>query len=646
MTKHALLAALSLAACYSKPAPPDATGGSTGSIAHSSSIALSDDGATLYVVNADSDSVSVIDTASRAATAEISLGPAPTADGSGNFAPAVMPRALALSIDGATLYVTGQRSGLLYSIDIATHAILTVAVGSEPVGVTVAADGSAIYVASSQDYTVVKVDAADLQVIATGTVPAEPWGLGWSPADGSLLVTQFAGGSVIALDPDTLTTRATLSIPATAPRGDARLAHGVPRAVYDVAARPGTDELWVAHVLLGIDTPQPALNFESTVFPSISVFSAGAGTFETTLSIDALDVPGIDGSFADVVSGPHAIAWTHDGSLALVVDQDSEDVLAIDGVGRVEAALGRPLPGHMPDGIVLSADDSVAYIDERNTADIAVVAIAHTATGITLTVDGAPISRIASDPMPTTLRFGQQLFYSANSDQYPLTQNHWVACASCHMEGRSDAVTWDFAQGPRDTPTNAGGMLGTGFLFRTADRNAVQDYYRTINIEQGGSFDPIAQASELDAISAYVNLGIPAPKPPTTDPVKVARGQTIFMNPDVGCFDCHSGPRFTDSGGGNPTLDLTGSIVLHDVGTCNTGSYPDVAHTDILGDPRAACMFDTPSLTGVASTPPYLHDGSAATLHDVLEQTRGTMGDISSLSADDEAALVEYLRSL
>jgi YVTN family beta-propeller protein len=554
-----------------------------------------------------------------------------------------------LSPDGGTLYVTGQRSGLLYAIDLATQAVLSVTVGSEPAGVTVSADGTSIYVACSQDYSVVKVAASGLQVAATASLPAAPWGLGWSPTDGSLLATLFAGGGIVELDPDALTIRTTLTIPATAPRGDARLAHGVPRGFYDVAARPGTDELWTTHLMLGIDTPQPALNFESTVFPSVSVLSATAATYETTLSIDAQDVPGIDGSFADVVSGPHAIAWTHDGALALVADTNSEDVLAIDGAGRVEAALGRPLPGHMPEGIVISPDDSVAYVDERNTGDIAIVSITHASTGLVLAADTPPIARIASDPMPTTLRFGQQLFYSANSDQYPLTQNHWVSCASCHLEGRSDEVTWDFAQGPRDTPTNAAGMLGTGFLFRTADRNQVQDYYRTINIEQGGSFDPVAQATELDAITAYVNFAIPAPIPPTTDPTKVAAGAAIFMRDDVGCSGCHSGPRFTDSGAGNPTLDLTGvagPVMLHDVGTCNTGSYPDVAHTDILGDPRAACMFDTPSLTGIWATPPYLHDGSAATLMDVLEITRGKMGDISSLSGDDEAALVEYLRSL
>ena len=120
----------------------------------------------------------------------------------------------------------------------------------------------------------------------------------------------------------------------------------------------------------------------------------------------------------------------------------------------------------------------------------------------------------------------------------------------------------------------------------------------------------------------------------------------IFARADVGCATCHAGPRFTDSGAGNPTLDLAGTVVLHDVGTCVTNGFADAAHDDVDGDARAACMFDTPSLSGVASTPPYLHDGSAPTLHDVLERTRGKMGNISSLSADDEAALVEYLRSL
>ncbi len=262
--------------------------------------------------------------------------------------------------------------------------------------------------------------------------------------------------------------------------------------------------------------------------------------------------------------------------------------------------------------------------------------------------------------MPPTLRLGQKLFYSADSDDVPITQDHWVACASCHIEGRSDAVTWLFAEGPRDTPTNAGGTIGTGFLLRTADRTKVQDYWETIDVEQGGHFSPGgAQEPLLDAIAAYVNYAIPLPIPPSTDVTHQirgadlaslrAQGQAVFER--VGCGTCHSGPAKTDSGSGNPALDLGGPVLLHDVGTCVTsGPWPDVVHDDSAGHPRAACAFDTPALRGVADSAPYLHDGSAPTLADVLpsmlQAAISAGGPQQPVDAADQAALVEYLRSL
>jgi DNA-binding beta-propeller fold protein YncE len=613
---------------------------------HSSSIATSSDGGTLFVVNPDSDSLSIIDLHARALVAEVLLaGARPAVDASGAFTPAVMPRALAVSPDDTTVFVTGERAGKLFAVDIATQRVRSVAVGSEPIGVTVSADGFFVFVACSQDAKVVVVAASTLTIVNTLDVPATPWTLGQT-SDGSLLVGHLSGPGPSLIDPLTSVVT-TLAIADIAPRGDARLAHGEARGMYDVAERPGTQELWVAHLLLGTDTAQPELDFETTVFPTLSVLRPDG--FRATLSNDALDIPGADGAFGDVVSGPHAIAFTGDGELAFVVDTNSEDLLVVDANRGVQLALVRPLPGHMPEGIALSPDEQLAYIDQRNTGDVAIVRIDRAPAdgrAIALEVDGPPIARLELDPMPATQRLGQHLFYSANSDEYPITRNHWVACASCHVEGRSDAVIWKFEQGPRDTPSNAGGMLGTGFLFRTADRNRVQDYWHTINVEQGGTFEPTANAPQLDALADYVNHGIPLPIPPTTDPVLVAHGKAIFERADVGCATCHGGPRFTDSGAGNPTLDLAGTITLHDVGTCAMGVFPDVAHADVDGHPRAACLFDAPSLQGVASSPPYFHDGRAKTIIDALDQTRGKMGDITSLSPFDELALVEYLRSL
>lgn len=663
------------AACSASPAPSDAStpaDGSTDSGAldasvaspvalHSASIAIAPDGRTLYVVNADADSVSVIDPIARARMAEIALAnAAPQLDpATGRFDPAIGPRALALSPTSGRLYVTGQWSGELLEIDLATSAVSRrVLVGAEPIGVVIAPDEQSAFVACAQDAIVVRVDLTAMTVTSTASVAPKPWALGWSADQRTLFASHLLGPGITGIDPTTMTTAPAARVPDIAYRGgDRLLAYGEVRGLYDVSARPGTAEIWMPHLLLATQTaemPGPAggLDFESTVFPAVSVLDA-TGALVRQLSVDSR-VPGVDGQFGDIVSGPQAIAFTSDGNFAFVLDTQSEDVLVVDAERGVEATLLRPLPGHMPDGLVLSADGTRLYVHERASADVAVIDVriaTDPASGRerpTLTVDGTPISTLASDPMPAQMRLGQTLFFSANSDAFALTQNHWVACASCHIEARSDAVVWRFLAGPRDTPSNAGGMLHTGFLLHTADRQSIRDYWHTINEEQGGAFSPTdpTQSMQLDALQAFVDHAIPYPMPPRTDASLVARGQVIFERADVGCATCHAGEWLNDSAQGNAALDLGGPVLLHDVGSCNTGVFPDVAHQDVDGHPRQACAFDTPSLRGVADSWPYLHDGSAATLRDVLEQTRGRMGNISSLSEDDVGALVEYMRSL
>jgi YVTN family beta-propeller protein len=616
---------------------------------HSSSIAIDPSGTRVFVANADADSVSIINVMTRTLEREIALATEPPRVDplTQSFDPHVMPRTLAFAPASRVLYVANERSGEVAAIDTTSGAIVRRAdAGSEPVGVLLSRDERTLYVACSNDDEIVRFDATTLT--ETGrlhTTFRKPWALARSADDATLYVSHLLAPGITPIDTSTFTARAPWMLPAI-PRGtDDRLANGEVRGAYDLAVRPGTNEVWSAHLLLATHTPQPALKFDTTVFPGLSVFDA-SGSILARLSTDSQDVPGIDGAIADIVSGPHAMAFTSDGRYALVVDTNSEDVLIVDAMQRVAPSLLRPLPGHMPEGIVIAPDGLHAYLDERNTSDVAVLRIDRTATALRLAVDGPAITRVASDPMPSMLRDGQRVFYSANSDQLAITQNHWVACASCHLEGRSDAVTWQFRVGPRDTPSNAGGTGGTGFLLHTADRRSVLDYTRTIIEEQGGDPTDPSVADHMNALEAFVNHAIPPALPPRTDPVLRARGQDIFTRADVGCISCHRGTALTDSGLGNGTLDLSGSVVLHDVGTCNTGAYPDLAHTDDEGHPREACLFDTPSLRGLVDSAPYFHDGSAATLRDALEQTRGHMGDITMLRADELDALVEFLRSL
>jgi YVTN family beta-propeller protein len=657
------LVALAVAAC-SQSGTVVPLGGESD---HSSSIAIRADASVLYVVNPDADSVSFVSTrGSGAILNDVLLASVPPArDGEGRYEPAVEPRALALGPAQSTLYVTGHRSGRIYALDAVSGRVLAQApVCSEPVGVLVSPFGDALYVACSQDDKVVELDAQSLALRGSVSTSHKPWTLAWSPDRSQIFVTHLLGPGLTVLAPSPLALSAPWPLADGVVHGatngtdsDPLQPHGVVRGIYDVLPRPGTSEIWVAHLMLGIDTPEPMLVFDNTVFPALTLLDPG-GNQLARLSVSTEPADG--NAFGDVVSGPHALAFSADGSLAFVADSASEDVLVVDAQQRVETALVRPLPGHQPEGIVVGSDGRV-YVDERNTSDVAVLTVDNGPAGPQVTVAGS-IPRVRADPMPAELRLGQHIFNSANSDELPITTDHWVSCTTCHIEARSDAVTWKFFEGPRDTPTNAGGVLHTGFLLRTAGRSRVQDYWLTINQEQGGAFSTTVPAlsADLDALADFVNYAIPYPSPPSgLDPATVARGAQLFTS--LGCPTCHAGAYFTDSAKGNPALDLGGPIVttetsplppdavlLHDVGTCVTnGPYDDLSYPAMDGSSRPTCAFDTPSLRGVNDTAPYLHDGSAATLQDVFFLAPGMVGKAATqLSPDDLDALVTYLRSL
>ena len=120
---------------------------------------------------------------------------------------------------------------------------------------------------------------------------------------------------------------------------------------------------------------------------------------------------------------------------------------------------------------------------------------------------------------------------------------------------------------------------------------------------------------QLSAVAAFVEYtrDVDHPEKGLASDAAV-RGRALFERGDVGCADCHSGPRFSD----NDVHDLYGVEAIN-----------------------------TPILVGVATTAPYLHDGSAETLRDVLETTRvGAMGDTSMLSEAEVDDLEAYLRAL
>ena len=130
---------------------------------------------------------------------------------------------------------------------------------------------------------------------------------------------------------------------------------------------------------------------------------------------------------------------------------------------------------------------------------------------------------------------------------------------------------------------------------------------------------------KLSALEAY-QLSLAAPPPPggSFDAAAATRGQVVFDGPGQ-CATCHSGPQLTDA---------------------NTRLHPAVeVPTDPTHAERSATkMYRTTPLRALWQHPPYFHDGSAATLADVVERYVSAKG--LTLTAEQKADLVEYLKSL
>lgn len=99
-------------------------------------------------------------------------------------------------------------------------------------------------------------------------------------------------------------------------------------------------------------------------------------------------------------------------------------------------------------------------------------------------------------------------------------------------------------------------------------------------------------------------------------PEAARRGFALF-NGKAGCANCHSGWNFTDDG-------------FHDIGLPGTSA----GRGGFLGEPRLANAVKTPGLRDIGRRAPYMHDGSLATLAEVVGHYAGGVVDRPTLSPD------------
>ncbi|NMM07008.1 MAG: c-type cytochrome [Polaromonas sp.] len=135
-------------------------------------------------------------------------------------------------------------------------------------------------------------------------------------------------------------------------------------------------------------------------------------------------------------------------------------------------------------------------------------------------------------------------------------------------------------------------------------------------------------SSKLPALQAY-QLTLKAPEAPagSFDAVAAARGKLVFEGAGR-CASCHSGATFTDA-----------NSRLHPAS--NSMAEPE---SPSYASRSATKQYRTSPLKGVWQHAPYFHDGSAATLDDVVQayNRKQALG----LTAPQAADLAQYLKSL
>lgn len=576
-----------------------------------SSLALSRDGQLVYAVETDSATLAVVDATTSEKLADVPVGAgahlvavapddtvyvANRRDGSvsvirrgewsaaARWAAGVEPVGMALSPDGATLYVVSaiapdtSTHGVLLALDARSGQLSwELALGREPRGITVIDDHAAV-VALLKDGELLWVDLARRQL---------------QPAAQSLYAALNQGSrpstfhprdlAAVAYDPSTRNLYALATLAREGPHDELhpclkKLVAPPALLTFDPGRSPRVDAVNVCATLdEPMSAPLPTLAFTPGL-SSPAVWNTQGGSAITFAET---------GKYVWIAHlHGNAVAW------AFVRGQPGEPSWHTEPVGRG------------PSGLALAPEDRSVWVHN---------ALDHTLTKITAgggrgVLDTWPAISLGPDVLDADVVAGRKLFFDA-TDPRLTSRFRGVACATCHLEGGDeDGHVWQFAQGPRQTSSLAGGRLsGTApFHWSGAFESFAALMQHTVERMGGTGLTPVMAQQLL----AYLATVPPRARPEALD---AERGRQLFARAE--CATCHAGAQ------------LTNNQLVH-VGTDETGFPPG--------------GVNVPSLLGVGRTAPYLHDGSAATLREAVERHASTR----ALSAAELEELLGYLEQL
>ena len=546
-----------------------------------SSILLLDD-STIVVANSHSHTISFVDLNDQAnGTIEIGVGKSPQT----------------LAYDSALdrLWVTNQAENTLTIISVPDKSVEgQIETAQSPFGVVF--DDSVAYITNQKSNLIQVFDLNNFTLIASIPVNNSPRGMSLSKNKNTLFVTHFSSGEISVIDTTDLSVIKTISLGSRAGLTQAFVIDEVEAVAY------------VPNTMRNSDNQN--LVFDNTVFPFVSIIDLNELIHlrGDRIALDIIDKP---------VGMPLEAALQN--SILYVANAASNDLTIIDL--KSKKALAHVEVGSFPTGIDISESGGEIYIHNSLDGTISVMDTDSFIVGSVIESTVIPVSSAVLN--------GQKLFHS--SDDTRMSKDQWIACATCHFGGEADNVNWFFPDGLRNTPSLLG-VTDTGPFHWSGNLDEIQDVEDTIRKLQGGtglvfgssnclpSCDTAeknaGRSSDLDDVTAYLGslkFSTAYQKSKDKNDIdSISRGRELFFDKNVGCSNCHKSPFYMDN---------------------KNHMMPQANSTSKL--------LNTPSLMRLSISSPYLHDGSATTLSEVL-----TLAPLNSVHGVQESLTSQQLMDL
>ena len=316
---------------------------------------------------------------------------------------------------------------------------------------------------------------------------------------------------------------------------------------------------------------------------------------------------------------------------------------------------------------------------------------------------GIPAPTVPTDnPMTVeSVKLGKQLFFDT-----ALSANDTTSCSSCHHPEKAFAEAKKVSVGAHGDELNRNALALVNVAYNASftwahnnldsiEKQLLIPLFNEHPVEMGvtGNEDVILKRFENGAYPALFEAAFGDASPNMTNVVKALasyvrslvsfnsafdayaygqddnaltaqqlEGLNLFFSERTECFHCHGGVNFTQSS--KHSFQPFGAQPFHNTGLYNedgAGSYPlsDMGLYSLTFNKQDMGKFRAPTLRNIALTAPYMHDGSIASLDDVIAfYARGGNDKESpnpyrspfikgfSISEEEKAALVAFLQSL